>query len=134
MRQGWEDKISMKSKIPNYIRFIIFLSAYFLYVKYYSLHVTESWASGGDIDLILIPFIFGFSMYSMLRDDDIIRLIYLFFVPVIVQLALIGEGDPSKPGIEYYFVIYITINFTVGGVSAMAISKLAGKLLKKEKS
>ena len=75
------------------------------------------------INILVVPFIFGWSAFFLLRGPIFFKAVLLLIVPIL-HVVVFG-GDPAKPGLEYEVAAVEYVLMLLGLVVGVIVHKVA---------
>lgn len=109
----------------NIFRFIVILIAYYIYMRVYALQLPEDWR--GLANAVAVPLTLGFLSYLIFSGDILVRIGFVTLIPLLSLLSIMMEGDPAKPGLQYWLIVGIASGFCTGAFAAAGIQALINK-------
>lgn len=109
--------------ISNALKLVVFILGYYAYQTFVVGSVSEDWK--GLLNVVLVPFIFGFAAYLFYSGSSLLRIALVALIPLPVLIFTLGMrgGDPVVPGLQYWLIAAIVVCFCVGSMAAIGINR-----------
>jgi hypothetical protein len=115
-----------KPTIRNSIVFVAVSVAYFIYMRFVSNALPDSW--GGEINVLVVPFVLGAICAFAFAGHLLLRVALLICAAVLVLIAITGGGDPAKPGLHLWVAAAMVLIASIGMLCAALAGRLIGRV------